>query len=422
VARVSVIVLNWKRPHLLPRTLQGLRQQNIDPFEVIVVSDRPKPADQKDVAWVQVSEANVSAARNAGLAAAGGDFIAFMDDDAVPERGWLRQLCANMQHGMGAVGGPVLGPNGWREQWGRVDVDDFGLDVPAATGLCAKLSGTNMMLTRSALEDVGRFDARLRYFHDDTDMVLRLCKRGWAIGWAADAVVHHGYAPSPRRRRFGVPRQLSDIGRSSAVLLATHCPEEDPAPILAKVRARERRRLLRLHLLGLLRGSEISQRLREFDRGATTPVGTQPNLTVPPRPDFEPNFLLEQHRTNVVVVPTLLTRRKAQRDATALRQAGHDATVIEMRYSPRRLTAWFDEAGVWQHLGGTLRIGPTADRLPVRVGRAALDEIARVQGIRNFSHVLGYGLNGHRRWWDLGKAPLTPNLFSQAQTLGPYDF
>jgi hypothetical protein len=35
---------------------------------------------------------------------------------------------------------------------------------------------------------------------------------------------------------------------------------------------------------------------------------------------------------------------------------------------------------------------------------------------------LGYGLNGHRRWWDLGKAPLTPNLFSQAQTLGPYDF
>lgn len=397
----TVIVLNWGRADLLPQTLSGLREQDADPFEVVVVSDRPKPQDSTDIKWVQVNEPNISVARNTGMAEASGDIFAFIDDDAVPERGWLKALMDTFhtQPQTAATGGPVIGPGGWRLQWGRMDIDPFGLETAAGGGICPKLSGTNFAITRRAIETVSGFDPRLRYFNDDTDMILRLCKAGCDIVWSENAMVHHGYAPSARRGRFGVPKSLYDIGRSSAIVLQTHRAGDDPAPILKRIRARERRRLLRLHLLGVLEGSEIKNRLAEFDAGTQDVLPAfiaDPILkTGNPGPVFETRAA----RMRVVIIPTILTRRRARNDAKRLREQGCDVSIIEMRYSPRRLRVWRAQEGHWEHLGGTLRQGPDATRLPIRVGAAALDEAIRVHEQRSFTHVVGYDLSCKPRWW-----------------------
>ena len=87
MAKVSIIIPTWNRPHLLPRAIESARAPGVD-VEVIVVDD----ASQDKTAEVCQSIGNikyirldrnhgVAGARNFGLVAATGEFITFLDDD-----------------------------------------------------------------------------------------------------------------------------------------------------------------------------------------------------------------------------------------------------------------------------------------------------------------------------------------------------
>ena len=111
---VSVVVVSHGRPEMLKRCLLGLSQLQYDPFEIILVADPlgVSAAGQTgladDLKIIPFEEPNISAARNLGVAAAAGELIAFIDDDAVPEPQWLRYLCAPaVQSDVAAMGGYV---------------------------------------------------------------------------------------------------------------------------------------------------------------------------------------------------------------------------------------------------------------------------------------------------------------------------
>ena len=101
--------------------------------------------------------ANISAARNLGADLAGGDILAFIDDDAVPEPTWLNHLVSPLSEThCAAVTGTVLGRNGISVQWANRVVDAEGRAFPAPEGplpdgLAVKLEGTNMGLRRDVL-------------------------------------------------------------------------------------------------------------------------------------------------------------------------------------------------------------------------------------------------------------------------------
>src|ERR687898_2985729 len=90
VADVSVVVPTHDRPRLLMQTLGSiLRQQAVD-FEVIVVDDGSRDGTAEVVSWLGDARVRllrhdrskgVSAARNTGIAAAHGEWLAFCDDD-----------------------------------------------------------------------------------------------------------------------------------------------------------------------------------------------------------------------------------------------------------------------------------------------------------------------------------------------------
>jgi glycosyltransferase involved in cell wall biosynthesis len=90
---VSVVVVSRDRPDALYRCVLGLSQLQYNPFEVIVVADAKGLArldcfDDK-IKTVLFEEANISVARNLGVAHAAGEVIAYIDDDAVPEPTFL---------------------------------------------------------------------------------------------------------------------------------------------------------------------------------------------------------------------------------------------------------------------------------------------------------------------------------------------
>ena len=99
---VSVVVPTYRRPRQLQACLEALAAQTMqEPWEVVVVDDGspepPVPSVESLVAsrgWQLVRQPNAgpSAARNRGVREARGEFIAFTDDDCLPEPAWLNML------------------------------------------------------------------------------------------------------------------------------------------------------------------------------------------------------------------------------------------------------------------------------------------------------------------------------------------
>ena len=129
---VSVVVVSRDRPEALHRCLIGLSQLQYNPFEIIVVADTAGCNAARDTAFSdalkieEFNDANISAARNAGIVLAAGDIIAFIDDDAVPEPTWLSNLTVPITQGAHSSGGYVRARNGISYQWRARTVDAQG--------------------------------------------------------------------------------------------------------------------------------------------------------------------------------------------------------------------------------------------------------------------------------------------------------
>jgi len=98
---VSVIVPVHSGERFLASALESIFQQDYDPYEVIVVDDGSTDRSAeivrsyRDIHYLHQSAQGVSVARNAGVSAARGEFIAFLDQDDI----WTpNKLSVQMTH------------------------------------------------------------------------------------------------------------------------------------------------------------------------------------------------------------------------------------------------------------------------------------------------------------------------------------
>ena len=118
---ITVCICTWKRPHLLGHLLEKLGcQQTEDRFTYsIVVADNDQMESARpvvdafrhggpEILYCVEAEQNIARARNMALRFARGEFVAFLDDDELPEPNWLLTLfTACNAHGSDGVLGPV---------------------------------------------------------------------------------------------------------------------------------------------------------------------------------------------------------------------------------------------------------------------------------------------------------------------------
>jgi GT2 family glycosyltransferase len=223
--RISVVVCSYDGARTIRECCERLRSLEYPDYEVIVVDDGSKDDTAAIAAEFgfrvirRAANRGLSSARNVGLRAATGDIVAYIDDDAYPDRHWLQYLAHAFFErgaaGVAGVGGPNLPPPG----------DGLVADcVARAPGgpshvllsdrRAEHIPGCNMAFRRSSLLEVGGFDAQFRVAGDDVDLCWRLLHRGWTLRFSPAAIVWHHRRGSVR----GYLRQQRGYGRAEAML------------------------------------------------------------------------------------------------------------------------------------------------------------------------------------------------------------
>ena len=367
---VSLIVVSRHRAAMLQRAISAVRLQDYPALELVVVADPASAAAvrgmQLPIKAVEFDQANIAAARNAGIGVAAGEVVAFLDDDAVPEPTWISRIVAPLANPSVRVAtGFVRGRNGISDQWRACDVDQFGwdhalsVDRHAVTLLAGnaqravKAQGTNCAFRRADLLASGGFDVGYRFYLDDADISLRLAGLGGLTAVVPDAVVQHGFAASDRRRADRVPLSLHDIGASTAYFLRRHASANDFGAQKRAHRHVQRARLLSHMVRGGLEPRDIRPLLDSFDQGWVE--GLARDLTRQmPLSDTGRAFLRlgTKRRSGVLISGHIWQRQELLRRAGVEAAMGKIVTVVCL--SP---TTWyhrhnFESQGFWMQQGG----------------------------------------------------------------------
>jgi GT2 family glycosyltransferase len=201
----SVVVPTYRRPEPLAACLRSLAALDYprDHFEVIVVDDgggAPPTSGSEavpaalDVRVIAQPHAGPATARNTGAARARGDYLAFTDDDCMPEAGWLRALAARVVAGADqAIGGRTvnaLADNSYASATQLLL--DYLYEWQAEHGGAAFFASNNLAVPAALFRTRGGFDTGFPLAAgEDREFCHRWARSGGRLVYAPDAVVRH---------------------------------------------------------------------------------------------------------------------------------------------------------------------------------------------------------------------------------------
>jgi len=214
VPTASVVVCTRDRTADLANCLPGLQRLATQGHDVIVVDSCPATDDTARLMarypalrYIHEPRPGLDVARNRGLLAARGEVVAFTDDDAQVDPGWLAALLHNFADPMVALVTGITMPleleteaqiwfertNGFGRGFVRKQFDNISTE-PLAAGQVG--AGVNMAIRRSALDHIGLFDEALdcgtaSRSGGDQEFFYRVLARGYRVIYEPAALVWH---------------------------------------------------------------------------------------------------------------------------------------------------------------------------------------------------------------------------------------
>lgn len=191
--KFSVVIATRNRSQALARAIDSLQRQDGAPVFEIVVVDNGSTDETRElieraafegapVRYLYEPQPNRGAARNRGVAAARGRYVAFCDDDVRVPAGWMAAHAAAQQGDDYVVNGPIV----------NVSSVDAAPAPTVANYSRAFLCTCNVSLAKAAFEGAGGFDEGFDlYGWEDTELGVRLRANGsrWRFAW--DAYLWH---------------------------------------------------------------------------------------------------------------------------------------------------------------------------------------------------------------------------------------
>ncbi|HEU4587161.1 MAG TPA: glycosyltransferase [Gemmatimonadales bacterium] len=255
--RSTAAVCTHARPAQLARALASLEAQRPPAHEILVVDNAP-PDDATralvaerfpGVRYVREPAQGLDFARNRALAAASGDVVAFLDDDAVACDGWLAALTAVFEAdrsaavctgrveplGVGTEGERVFEANGGFSRGLRpirlpADAAEplHGRPAPLIAWAVSVGSGCSYAVRRTTALALGGFDEALDLGPSlpgggDHDLLWRALRAGHTVVYEPAAVARHEH----REAAEGVYAQVVGHQRALLAFLTKHVAAAD---------------------------------------------------------------------------------------------------------------------------------------------------------------------------------------------------
>lgn len=212
--RVDVVIATFNRPDRLERCLRALTQQSYPSFGVIVVDDASDPpaeqtitAELRDLLDLRVirlaDNGGPGRARNIGVRASSAEFVAFVDDDVVPDRNLLAKHMAAYQpgHSRSIQFGPLKEPRGWKPTpWNlwearTLESEYSRMQAGVYEPTWRQFFTGNAFVPRETFLAVGGFDESFTRA-EDIEFAYRVRAAGGGVRFVPDAVGWH-YAERP---------------------------------------------------------------------------------------------------------------------------------------------------------------------------------------------------------------------------------
>lgn len=220
---ISVVICTCNRAAIIAQAVRSVLEQETRGafiYEVLIVddgsTDNTREAAQRLIAeygerlrYVYKNGGGVADARNFGVKAAQGDWIAFFDDDQIAEPQWLFELYqVTKNHRTKCVGGSLslMLPESFDLELGRksrrvLGERDFGHEVRKYVN--DEVPGTgNVFFHKQLFEMVNGFDVAMREGAEDTDFFSRIRACGEEIWYAPNAHAHHVIPESRANMEF----------------------------------------------------------------------------------------------------------------------------------------------------------------------------------------------------------------------------
>jgi GT2 family glycosyltransferase len=209
---ITVAICTYNRAGFLQKTLAALLPQLTGSTELVVVDNASTDGTEKYLAGLaggpgvkicREGKLGLSIARNTALTAASGEYVVFLDDDAIVQPGWVggyRRFFSHPPNGrIGGAGGAVepdfeIPPPAWVWQ-GTGCVPEPGRDRPCAAG--DNPWGCNFAVRRAAAIAAGGFNPVLGHrgtvsgAYEEVELLDRIRRAGQEVWWVAGVGVRH---------------------------------------------------------------------------------------------------------------------------------------------------------------------------------------------------------------------------------------
>ncbi len=200
---LSVVIPTCNRdPSLaecLRRLAPGVQTLPADRYEVVVTDDgstgTAKEMIKQEFPWARWTAGprrGPAANRNHGVRQAGGEWVAFVDDDCLPTPGWLAGYADAIRDGEAEVLEGLTTSTAY---------DPLAMEAPVNPG-GGYLFSCNMMIGRQIFDRMGGFDEAFTHWNEDVDLGIRLQAAGHPIRFVPAARVEH--LPRPYPNGFGM--------------------------------------------------------------------------------------------------------------------------------------------------------------------------------------------------------------------------
>jgi GT2 family glycosyltransferase len=325
VTAATVVIPNWNGAHFLRECLESLMRQT-EPAEIIVVDGASTDGSQAlvrerfPVVTVVPLPTNrgFAGAVNAGIVHAmdrGAEYVALLNNDAVADADWLRNLIASAQQhpSAGTITSKLLRYDrrhidstgdfcsswGWAYPRGRDEIDRGQYDAPELRDVFCGSGGASLFRV-AMLREIGLFDEDYFAYLEDQDLGFRAQLMGWTARYEPSAVAYH--------HMMGTSGTLSDFGRYHALRNCIYLYVKNvPAPLCWKylpkfvlalalmaandVRRRRFHRMLGAYGEVVRQFPHLVRKRREVQGGRTVPIEYIDSVLVHPLPPTQKNLL-----------------------------------------------------------------------------------------------------------------------------------